>query len=111
MLGHLMSHHLATCGLETHTEKVPCGLIHVPGCCLSLTRPPGQEAKRQLPFKALQKMLAVWIAPASISNLSSHSSGQPVATGLPARFQSCQAAPQGSGSACHIQRWCPEQAW
>lgn len=51
MLGHLMSHHLATCGLETHTEKVPCGLIHVPGCCLSLTRPPGQEARGNFPAK------------------------------------------------------------
>lgn len=49
MLGHLsscmwlMSHCLATCELDTHTETVPCGLTHVPGCCPYLTRCPRKK--------------------------------------------------------------------
>lgn len=47
----LMSHRLAMCGLETHIEKVPCGLTRVPGCCPSLTRPPGKKLRGISPAK------------------------------------------------------------
>lgn len=51
MLGHLsrcrwlVSHCLVTCGLETHTEKAPCGLTCIPGCYSFFTGPLGKKPR------------------------------------------------------------------